>query len=1143
MSITGSILGAGTVIAQTTTIPLSPTSGDRYIVGTGASGFWMGKDNYIAEWDGAAWQFDFPDFGLQQYVAGPTTPVVLEWRSADNVSAPGWQNAAAVRQSSFPYLTLGALDAAAFNIAAPLELDVLGSSFPITSNMTLTASLVCFRGTVLAPSGATLTLAAIDAPQIACFDVASGASVVIVSGSVVNVKWFGAVGDGSLATALGTDNAPAFAAAIACVGAFSAGGELFVPPGIYQIDSALTAMSGGAVLSAGFTLRGAGRQSSILLSNLSSGTMLTIGHVNPTTDLVTDGVNLVDIGFSSTAVVASMAGEGVLVSLSFCRDARVDRCSFLGGYDTQLSVLRPQGPTIRDCDFHGVDHSGNDYCARVGILFDQTLAGNAGQAARIANCTIRDFKVNQAQAARRTFAFGGGMGVNFTGDAGSEFAIADCDIEDNDCGVNCDASRTQIVRNSMETGVVFGGITRSFTAAAYPATNPGNLNTGNGTISLTTPYPNSYLGRATMDGVYTVTCTSIAGSTFTFTVKDPSAVTLGTFNLTGNSASFASVTPTLNFTVTAGSTAFAVNDYFSISIANVQTQYGSFVRGNTGQGTIATNGDPTPATALIGRYVVACTAAGAGGGTFAVTDPSGGSLGTCVMSGGTGTFANEIFFVLTASGTAFAPGDTFYVDVAPDTLIRLGKFALAESVYCMHNTLSGQGLAGLAFFDVYHYREILLDYNLFISLTDGNIAVYLSSDNNQGKPSFFRFNDAINPRTNINFNARSGNDYPPFVDGKWWIEDCSENSTTNGTLVLTGGEIAPSVANLQTLLFENTAATTVTNFANGHNGQELLVRTPQSPLMTTLQNNANIVLTAGADTLLNPDAYYVFRAAATSVSQQAPVWRQVNYQPPPATRTLQSATSAYLTAGSATGSPIWFQYAVDDLVIALQSAGLMSTLDALWLFSVSSLTLASTNLINAATSPYTITWHSSATTPFAAYYGITGVVGNNDYGSTNLFQDSGGNFGLGSASLSAWSQIGTAQNAYAIGSSVATGASARLGPRISSKAEGRVNDGSSFTGGTADTDPGLSTLIRTATSGSNIRLSYRNGVFQASDSVSAIGSLPHNEFYVLHDVNATTYYTAPVSMAAIGAQRSATQEAAFYNALLIFMKHVGVVPT
>jgi len=42
---------------------LTPSTGDRYLIdGTGA-GAWAGKDNKIAEWDGAAWQYTTPTTG------------------------------------------------------------------------------------------------------------------------------------------------------------------------------------------------------------------------------------------------------------------------------------------------------------------------------------------------------------------------------------------------------------------------------------------------------------------------------------------------------------------------------------------------------------------------------------------------------------------------------------------------------------------------------------------------------------------------------------------------------------------------------------------------------------------------------------------------------------------------------------------------------------------------------------------------------------------------------------------------------------------------------------------------------------------------------------------------------------------------
>jgi hypothetical protein len=48
--------------------PSGPSKGDRYIVGTGATGAWNGQDDDIAWWDGSTWQFDTPAAGWQVYV-------------------------------------------------------------------------------------------------------------------------------------------------------------------------------------------------------------------------------------------------------------------------------------------------------------------------------------------------------------------------------------------------------------------------------------------------------------------------------------------------------------------------------------------------------------------------------------------------------------------------------------------------------------------------------------------------------------------------------------------------------------------------------------------------------------------------------------------------------------------------------------------------------------------------------------------------------------------------------------------------------------------------------------------------------------------------------------------------------------------
>jgi len=50
-------------IDQTATPPGTPSTGDRYLVGSGASGGWSGHDDEIAEWDGSAWQFTVPSTG------------------------------------------------------------------------------------------------------------------------------------------------------------------------------------------------------------------------------------------------------------------------------------------------------------------------------------------------------------------------------------------------------------------------------------------------------------------------------------------------------------------------------------------------------------------------------------------------------------------------------------------------------------------------------------------------------------------------------------------------------------------------------------------------------------------------------------------------------------------------------------------------------------------------------------------------------------------------------------------------------------------------------------------------------------------------------------------------------------------------
>lgn len=50
------------------TPPGSPTLGDRYIVASGGTGDWLGKDDQIAEWNGSSWDFTVPVEGFALWV-------------------------------------------------------------------------------------------------------------------------------------------------------------------------------------------------------------------------------------------------------------------------------------------------------------------------------------------------------------------------------------------------------------------------------------------------------------------------------------------------------------------------------------------------------------------------------------------------------------------------------------------------------------------------------------------------------------------------------------------------------------------------------------------------------------------------------------------------------------------------------------------------------------------------------------------------------------------------------------------------------------------------------------------------------------------------------------------------------------------
>lgn len=64
--------------ADLATPPVSPITGDRYIVAAAATGAWLGQEGTIALWQGSAWSFTVPMAGWQAHVSDQNAPQVFD---------------------------------------------------------------------------------------------------------------------------------------------------------------------------------------------------------------------------------------------------------------------------------------------------------------------------------------------------------------------------------------------------------------------------------------------------------------------------------------------------------------------------------------------------------------------------------------------------------------------------------------------------------------------------------------------------------------------------------------------------------------------------------------------------------------------------------------------------------------------------------------------------------------------------------------------------------------------------------------------------------------------------------------------------------------------------------------------------------
>ncbi len=192
-------------------------------------------------------------------------------------------------------------------------------------------------------------------------------------------------------------------------------------------------------------------------------------------------------------------------------------------------------------------------------------------------------------------------------------------------------------------GMLLGAITAALTATAAAL----GTNTGNGTFGTITPeaFP------ATMIGAYSLVMTD--ATHFTVTAPDGSTAT-GT---TGSAFSALGI----NFTLTAGGTAFVAGDGFTfttVATPGNPTLTSAPLGTNTGNGTIGSTSVAGYA-AQPGVYTVEFDDAT----HYVVSAPNGqlvshGTTGVAFKAGGLG-------FTITAGGTAFLPGDSFSITVGP----------------------------------------------------------------------------------------------------------------------------------------------------------------------------------------------------------------------------------------------------------------------------------------------------------------------------------------------------------------------------------------------------------------------------------------------------------------------------------------------
>src|SRR5688572_6201475 len=218
---------------------------------------------------------------------------------------------------------------------------------------------------------------------------------------------------------------------------------------------------------------------------------------------------------------------------------------------------------------------------------------------------------------------------------------------------------------NLPAGAVVGRISKGVGRASVPTV----VGTGNGTMSLVTTGPDVEKGS------YVVKLKTVVAHGGVFSVTSPSNQALPDFTMgttTGGTAAYTAAPDHIKFSITDGSTDFALNDTFTIVVGTTAPTV-------VGTGTGLISAISLGPEAQTGTYTIINRQTITNGGRFEVIAPDGDSLGdnfTITASNGSVTAFTtpQINFTITeGTGTDFVAGDYFKVVVYNEVSVGAGS--------------------------------------------------------------------------------------------------------------------------------------------------------------------------------------------------------------------------------------------------------------------------------------------------------------------------------------------------------------------------------------------------------------------------------------------------------------------------------------